>query len=131
MGERPFTIEQLDHIVLFVEDVKKSADFYTMLGGVPRENPGRSTIMSIGASQRILLHPDPEHEPPAEHSRQLQHLNLLIKGPRNMAEVVDYITANGVEICDPPRGEERGIVQIRVLDPDGNQVEIRLPTPAE
>lgn len=127
--ERPFTIEQLDHIVLYVKDVEKSAAFYSILGGVARANPGRSTVMSIGANQRILLHPDPDHEPPAEHNRQLQHLNFLIKGARDIAEVVDYVTANGVDIYDPPRGEERGIVQFRVLDPDGNQVEIRLPTP--
>ncbi len=127
--ERPFTIEQLDHIVLYVKDVEKSAAFYTMLGGVARENPGRSTVMTIGANQRILLHPDPAHDPPAEHNRQLQHLNFLIKGARDIAEVVDYVKANGVDIYDPPRGEERGIVQFRVLDPDGNQVEIRLPTP--
>src|SRR2546423_4873188 len=121
--ERPFSIEQLDHIVLFVRDVERSAAFYTMLGGVPHENPGRSTIMTIGAKQRILLHPDPAHEPPGEHNRQVQHLNFLIKGPRTIDEVVGYVKANGAEIYDPPRGEERGIVQLRALDPDGNELE--------
>ena len=44
---------------------------------------------------------------------------------------MDYVKANGVNIYDPPRGEERGILQFRVLDPDGNQIEIRLPTGEE
>lgn len=129
--ERPFTIEQIDHVVLFVRDLERSTAFYTMLGGVPRENPGRSTVMTIGKNQRILLHPDPAHEPPGEHNRQVQHLNFLIKGPRTIDQVVDYVKASGVDIYDPPRGEERGILQFRVLDPDGNQIEIRLPTAEE
>ena len=53
--ERPFSIERIDHIVLFVKDLAKSTAFYTMLGGEARANEGRSTVMTIGANQRILL----------------------------------------------------------------------------
>src|SRR6266508_6254468 len=129
--ERPFSIERIDHLVLFVKDLAKSTAFYAMLGGEAHANEGRSTVMTIGANQRILLHPDPTHEPPGDHNRQVQHLNFLIKGPRSIAEVIDYVKASGVDIYDPPRGEERGIVQFSLLDPDGNQIEIRLPTAEE
>ena len=53
--ESPFTLAQLDHIVIYVRDLEKSVAFYRMLGGQIEEHPGRSAMLVLGPTQRMLL----------------------------------------------------------------------------
>ena len=45
--ESPFTLAQLDHIVIYVHDLEKSVAFYRMLGGQVDEHPGRSAMDDV------------------------------------------------------------------------------------
>jgi catechol 2,3-dioxygenase-like lactoylglutathione lyase family enzyme len=123
--ECPFTIEQLDHIVLHVRDLEKSVAFYSLLVGPIDAHPGRSALVPLGPTQRLVLFLDPDYVPPARGN--LDHFDLLLKGPRDIDEVLEYMRAHGAEPVDAPE-ENRGgeFVQFRVLDPDGNQVELRM-----
>jgi len=132
--ECPFTVEQLDHIVLPVRDLEKSLAFYRMLsGGKEARGGGRNTPVPFGPVTRILLQHDPDYVPPPK--RNVDHMALLLSGASSIDEVLDYVRAHGVEPFDGPTDRGEGFVQFRVLDPDGNEIEIRVrlkeaaPTP--
>lgn len=117
----------IDHLVLYVEDVEATCEFYTDTlgtGEVERFAGGR-TAVSFGTT-KLNLHPagdeyDPHAETPATGAGDFC---LLVEGP--IADVADRIEDAGVEIVEGPvsqtgaRGEMRSVY---VRDPDGNLVE--------
>jgi catechol 2,3-dioxygenase-like lactoylglutathione lyase family enzyme len=124
--DSPFIVEQLDHIVFPVRDLKKSVDFYRMFGGqVSEQVGGGNTPIALGPVTRLLLHVDPDYVPLGT-SGNLQHFALLLRTPGDVNEVLDYVRAHGGQPFDGPKDMGRGFVQFRVLDPDGNEIEVRV-----
>lgn len=122
--EAPFTVEKLDHIVLRVRDLEKSIEFYEMFGGRGDASSGAiNTPLALGPTTRVLLHHEPDYVPGPGN---LQHFALLLEASGDIAEVVDFVRAHGAEPFDGPRDMGRGFVQFRVLDPDGNEIELRV-----
>jgi catechol 2,3-dioxygenase-like lactoylglutathione lyase family enzyme len=118
--ERPFTLDHLDHVVLRVRDLQKSAAFYQMLGGdVGGERPA-GTAVRITDGQTIILQSQPEYVP-ADLSA-IDHINLNIRA-RDIQQVTAYLRANGAELI---REAREGGDTVRVLDPDRNVIEIRI-----
>ena len=124
-NDPPYSVEQIDHIVLRVRDLDRSVAFYATLGGIPQRRAEQDFAMiGIGADQRIVLVSEPDYVPGAMGN--VEHFNLRITNAQNIGQVVDYLASHGIPMHDEPRDEGRGFTQFRVLDPDGNQVEMRL-----
>ena len=120
--ERPFTLDHLDHVVLRVRDLQKSVDFYRMLGGEVQGPRPAGTAVRITDSQTVILQERPDYVP-ADVSA-LDHFNLAIRAS-DIGEVVAYLRANGAPIAREPQ-EGRAGDTVRVADPDGHVIEIRL-----
>lgn len=121
--ERPFTIHHLDHLVLRVRDLEKSVAFYKMLGGSVRvTRPDSVSLLLAPPSTRVTLRHEPDFQPPA--AGNLDHLNLAVEA-HDIAEVAAYLRAQGADVLEE-WDREPGSPTVRVLDPDGNIVEVRL-----
>lgn len=119
--ERPFTLDHLDHVVLRVRDLPKATAFYQMLGGEvsPRAN---GTTVRITDSQTVILQERPNYVPSKDGA--LDHINLAIRAS-SIQDVCAYLRANGATIVREP-DEDRSDPTLRVSDPDGHIVEIRM-----
>jgi glyoxylase I family protein len=120
--ERPFTIDEMNHIVLRVRDLQKSMDFYAMLGGTHQGEVSAGTLMRIPNGQSIILQERPEYVP-AELGA-VDHINLMIKA-KDIYEVASYLRANGAEIIGEPEVSRAGPT-VFAKDPDGIMLEIRI-----
>jgi catechol 2,3-dioxygenase-like lactoylglutathione lyase family enzyme len=119
-AERPFTLDHLDHVVLHVHDLEKSAAFYDTLGGKVGEERRAGTPVRITDGQTIILQRRPEYVP--AETTALNHINLNIRA-NDIQEVSAYLQANGIKLH---RAAEPGGDTVRVLDPDRNVIEIRI-----
>lgn len=120
LGERPFTLDHLDHVVLRVHDLQKSTAFYRMLGGEVGDERRAGTPVRITDGQTIILQKRPEYVP-AELGA-IDHINLNIRAT-DIQQVAGYLRANGAELV---REAGEGDDTVRVLDPDRNVIEIRI-----
>jgi catechol 2,3-dioxygenase-like lactoylglutathione lyase family enzyme len=123
--ECPFTVEQLDHILLPVRDVEKSMAFYRMLsGGAEARGSGPNKPVPFGPVTRILLQHDPDYV--RQPKGNVDHMAIVLTGADSIEQVMDYVRAHGVEPFDGPIDRGEGFVQFRVRDPDDNEIEVRV-----
>ena len=125
--EQPFTVVQLDHFVINVRDVERAVAFYRMFGGKIGENAGRNVRVELGPNTRLLLHYEPDYVP--QGPGNLSHFALDLEGSAGIGAVLDHVRAYGGEPFDGPRDNGRGAIQFRVLDPDGNEIEMHIIKP--
>ena len=123
----PFTIHHVDHIVLRVRDLEKSADFYALLGGreTPRSRDDAISLLLAGETRvTVVRRPaDPRPEQGA-----LDHINLSIEAG-DINTVAAYLEAHGARVQRDLGRQPRAPTTVRVLDPDDNVVELRLHQP--
>jgi catechol 2,3-dioxygenase-like lactoylglutathione lyase family enzyme len=120
-------IEGLDHLVLTVADLGRTLDFYELVLGMEPVvfSEGRHAL-AFGA-QKINLHEaSREFEPKAAvPTPGSADLCFLTNAP--VAEVVEHLRINGVEILEGPvrrTGATGPIKSVYVRDPDGNLIEV-------
>jgi len=120
-------IEGLDHLVLTVADLGRTRDFYERVLGMEPVVFGEGRhALSFGA-QKINLHEagrefEPKATVPTPGSTDLC---FLTNAP--VAEVVEHLGANGVEILEGPvrrTGAIGPITSVYFRDPDGNLIEV-------
>jgi catechol 2,3-dioxygenase-like lactoylglutathione lyase family enzyme len=120
-------IEGLDHLVLTVADLGRTLDFYELVLGMEPVvfSEGRHAL-AFGA-QKINLHEagrefEPKAAVPTPGSADLC---FLTNAP--VAEVVEHLRINGVEILEGPvrrTGATEPIKSVHFRDPDGNLIEV-------
>ena len=125
--ERPFSVEELDHVVVRCRDQARSLDFYGRVLGLVEER----RIEAIGLVQlragRSMVDLVPADPPPSDAGRNVDHFCLGIDAA-DMEALGRYLRAQGVEVLGEPamRYGARGMgPSVYVLDPDGNILELK------
>ncbi|HWP56318.1 MAG TPA: VOC family protein [Candidatus Acidoferrales bacterium] len=131
----PLKIYEMDHIVLNVSDIERSLKFYTEILGLAGERveefrSGKVGFPSvrINADTIIDLSPKKTSAPARKDAEvNLNHFCLVAEAA-DLAQVAEHLKSRGVEILTGPvsRWGARGrATSIYILDPDGNEIEIR------
>ena len=128
-----WTVNRIDHVVLWVRDLEKLLAFYKALGcdedpfmmGLFRQGRIRFVKVNIGPNNSIDLRPDPGWRPVERERGNMQHLNIVIDGVNDIQEVIAEIAKQGLK---PDIGPEvqGGAWGFDIYDPDNNRIEIRL-----
>lgn len=133
----PFTLRNLDHVVLRVRDVEKSLQFYRDVLGCPVDKiQERVGLWQVRAGES-LIDLVPLDGPlgkmggagPGAEGRNLDHFAIQI-APFDEAAIRAHLAAHQVEITDSGRryGAEGDGPSIYLRDPDGNVVELKGPS---
>ena len=127
-------IVEMDHIVLNVADVERTIAFYCDVLGLPSERldeyrAGKVGFPSVRISSDTLID---IMKGPAENAGRAEGRNLnhycLVSEPVDLHALSAHLKSQGVTVITEPvsRWGARGQAQsIYILDPDGNEVEIR------
>lgn len=125
--DRPFTVAELDHVVVRCRDQARALDFYGRVLGLVEERRIEAiglVQLRAGASMVDLVPADP---PPTHEGRNVDHFCLGVDAT-DMEALVRYLRAAQVEVLGEPteRYGARGMgLSVYVLDPDGNIVELK------
>jgi catechol 2,3-dioxygenase-like lactoylglutathione lyase family enzyme len=127
-------INAMDHIVLNVADIDRSLEFYAGVLGLEVERlqefrEGKVGFPSLRIDAGTLIDLTPVRQAPGAEAqrRNLNHF-CLVADATDLGELAAALKARGIEIVTGPvsRWGARGTAtSIYVLDPDGNEVEIR------
>jgi len=126
-------ITAMDHIVLNVSDVERSLAFYSDVLGLKPERveefrAGKITFPSVRISETCLIDLVKAAQADAEAVRPNLAHYCLVAEDVDLGELADSLAAQGVTITTRPaaRWGARGMAtSIYILDPDGNEIEIR------
>ncbi|RUS82593.1 hypothetical protein EGW08_009667 [Elysia chlorotica] len=124
---RPFQIAGLDHLVLTVQDLDKTVEFYTKVLGMEATTfRGGRKALNFG-EQKINLHEkgnefNPKAEVPTPGSADLCFIT-----PTGLDDVQEHLHKCNVPVIEGPverTGAVGGIRSVYIRDPDGNLIEI-------
>jgi glyoxylase I family protein len=123
----PFTIAELDHVVIRCREPAVMLDFYTRVLGLREERrvaPLGLVQLRAGASMVDLI-------PAAERRRQdaanVDHFCLGVVTD-DLVKAAEYLHANGVEVVGAPEqryGARGPGLSIYLRDPEGNVIELK------
>ncbi|MSQ26839.1 MAG: VOC family virulence protein [Dehalococcoidia bacterium] len=131
-----FQITEMDHIVLNVADIDRSLAFYTNVLGLPAEREDEWRAGKIGfpsvrinADTIIDLMAGPVLGAATGQKTQgnLNHFCMVVAGA-DLAPALGHLAANGVAVHNGPVsrwGAHGRATSVYLLDPDGNEVELR------
>ncbi len=129
MAAPPFTLTQIDHVVLCVGDMQHALEFYCGVLGCSEERrvPQFGLVqLRAGASLIDLL--DIPHRPDKGDGRNMDHFALTIS-PFDEAAIRAHLAAHGIACgkLEQRYGAQGVGPSIYIHDPDGNQVELKGP----
>ena len=116
------TIRELNHIAIYITDLKKSSDFYARvlkLASLPRPAfnfPG--AWFRLGTSQELHLIAD--HGSPFFASHDKNHFALRVD---DIAEWEEHLKSVGADFR-PRKRRPDGAWQVFLRDPDGHMIEL-------
>lgn len=132
-----WTINKIDHVVVWVKDLEKSMAFYETLGfeidqkSLEYFRAGKRPFVAVkaGPHNQIDLRPDPDWVPVEREKGNMQHINVVLDGIEDIQVLVDELAVRGIT---PDYGPEvqGGSWRIDVYDPDNNRIEMALGVPA-
>ena len=120
-------IDRIDHLVLTVQDISASCDFYSRVLGMNIVTFGAGRKALSFGDQKINLHQrGQEFEPKAAHPRPgSADICLITSTP--LAQVMTHLQACSVELLDGPVQRTGALGPIKSLyfrDPDSNLIEV-------
>ena len=132
----PFTLREIDHVVLRIRDLERSLAFYCGVLGCPVEKrqekiglvqlrAGRSLIDLVPLDGKLGR---AGGAGPAKEGRNVDHVCLRVE-PFDGAAILAHLRAHGLEPgpVESRYGAEGEGPSIYVGDPDGNTVELKGP----
>ena len=127
-----WTLNRIDHVVIWCKDLDKSLGFYKALGfeldesTLERHRSGRLPFVKIKAGpSSIDLRPNPDWQPVEREKGNMQHLNVVADGVDDIQVVIAELARHGLK---PDVGPEvqGGAWGFDIYDPDNNRIEVRL-----
>jgi catechol 2,3-dioxygenase len=119
-------IHELGHVVLYVTDLKRSADFYRdTLGFREISRDDATALYSSGRTHHELLLIGIGGSPRERHHTEpgLYHIGFKIGDtPESLREAYRELLAKGVRIVGS--GDHTVTHSLYILDPDGNELEL-------
>lgn len=119
-------IKELGHVVLFVTDISKLADFYRdTLGFREVHRDGQTALFSSGRTHHELLLIEVGGVPKAGRRGEpgLYHIGFKIgDGPEALRAAYRELSEKGVTIIGT--GDHHMTHSLYILDPDGNELEL-------
>ncbi|MDO8558147.1 MAG: VOC family protein [bacterium] len=119
-------IKELGHVVLYVTDLKRSADFYKDTLGFREITRGQgAAVFSSGRTHHELLLIEIGGEPVAHREPKpgLYHIGFKIgDSPEDIREAFRELQEKNVTIIGT--GDHTVTHSIYILDPDGNELEL-------
>ncbi len=120
-------IDRLDHLVLTVQNIQVTCDFYSRVLGMKVVTFGNNRKALQFGRQKINLHErgkefDPKAVNPTPGSGDLCFITEV-----PLQEVIGHIRSCGVEILEGPVGRTGAVGPIESIyfrDPDGNLIEV-------
>ena len=120
-------IDRLDHLVLTVKDIEKTAQFYVTVLGMDKEVFGTGRLALKYGNQKINLHQagkefEPKAQKPTPGSADLCFITLI---PLN--DAMAHVRSKGVEVVEGPvirTGATGKINSFYFRDPDMNLIEV-------
>ena len=120
-------IEVLDHLVLTVTDLGRTLDFYEQVLGMESVVFGEGRHALAFGAQKINLHEAGQEFEPKASVLTPGSADLCFLTNASVAEVVEHLEANSVEIIEGPvrrTGATGPIMSVYFRDPDGNLLEV-------
>ena len=120
-------IDQLDHFVLTVKDIKNTVDFYVNVLGMELIQFGPARTALRFDSQKINLHQQGNEFEPKARAPTPGSADLCFITTVPVAEVVVHLTACGVTVIEGPvqrTGAVGPIMSVYLHDPDMNLIEV-------
>lgn len=119
-------IKELGHVVLYVSDLTRSADFYGKTLGFGEITRGSGiAAFTSGRTHHELLLIEVGGEPITEHRPKpgLYHIGFKVgDGPESLREVYRELKTKDVKILG---ASDHGVTHsLYILDPDGNELEL-------
>jgi catechol 2,3-dioxygenase-like lactoylglutathione lyase family enzyme len=126
-------IDHLDHLVLTVQNMETSIDFYTRVLGMQLVTFGQGRQALAFGSQKINLHQyQHEFEPKAEYPTP-GSADLCFITSTPLSDVMQHVQTCGARVIEGPverTGASGRILSIYLRDPDANLIEIANQIPA-
>jgi catechol 2,3-dioxygenase-like lactoylglutathione lyase family enzyme len=120
-------IEVLDHLVLTVANIGHTRDFYEQVLGMEPVVFGEGRHALAFGAQKINLHEAGQEFEPKASVLTPGSADLCFLTNASVAEVVEHLEANSVEIIEGPvrrTGATGPIMSVYFRDPDGNLLEV-------
>lgn len=120
-------IERIDHLVLTVEDVPATCDFYARVLGMEIVTFGEGRQALRFGRQKINLHQRGKEFEPKARRPTPGSADICFTTRVPLWQVMEHTRSCGVEILEGPvkrTGAMGPIESIYVRDPDGNLIEI-------
>lgn len=120
-------IASLDHLVLTVQDIQTTCDFYCNALGMELVRFGEGRVALSFGQQKFNLHQaGKEFEPKAQRPTP-GAIDLCLLTATPIKEVIEYLNNLGIAIVEGPvrrTGAQGPILSVYVRDPDQNLIEI-------
>lgn len=120
-------INRLDHLVITVNDIAETCDFYERVLGVETKifKEGRKALHF--GSQKINLHEKRKEFEPKAKVPIPGSADLCFIVENTITQIIEHINKENIPIAEGPvqrTGAEGPITSLYIRDPDGNLLEI-------
>jgi len=120
-------IDYLDHLVLTVDDIDTTCEFYVTVLGMEVATFGDNRKALLFGSQKINLHKTGKEFEPKAHRPTSGSADLCFITSAPLINVIEHLRRHNIEIIEGPikrTGAIGTIESVYIRDPDLNLVEI-------
>ncbi|ELU06389.1 hypothetical protein CAPTEDRAFT_94698 [Capitella teleta] len=120
-------VNRIDHLVLTVNDIEETVQFYTSVMGMEKIEFGAGRVALRFGQQKINLHELGNEFEPKAHTVASGSADLCFIIDTPLQEAMDHLAAKGVQVIEGPvqrTGALGKILSTYFRDPDGNLIEV-------